>query len=158
MIRSYRCLLVLAAFATAASSALGENFALQIASPVAGQGAMLKSASFVFRSTGCTEMRNFQVTAKAEGMVDGERKTLPLETFAAPAPGVFAVFKKWPAEGTWIVALSATCGPTLTAGALVAIAPGRGAGPDRKNSKFLPNAPAEAEIVAALKAVSALPK
>jgi hypothetical protein len=131
---------------------------LQIASPVAGQGAMLKSASFVFRSSGCVDPSKVEVIAKAEGLVDGERRTLQLETFAAPAPGVFAVFRKWPAEGAWIVSLAATCGPTLSAGALVAIAPGKGAGPDRKNSKLLPHAPTEVEIAAALKAVSALPK
>lgn len=146
--------LVCCGLGAAASSSLsyGENFALQIASPVAGQGAMLKSASFVFRSTGCAELSKVEITAKAEGLVGGERRTLPLETFAAPAPGVFAVFKKWPAEGTWIVALSGVCGSDRSvAGALVAIAGGRAAGPDRKNSKFFSHAPTEVEIVAALK-------
>ncbi len=140
--------------APSAGHAQSQPFALQIASPVAGQGATLKSASFVFRSSGCADLSKFEVTAKAEGLVNGERRTLPLETFAAPAPGVFAVFKKWPPEGIWIVSLSATCGTTASAGALVAVAGDRSPGPDRKNSKFFPHPPTEAEIASALKAAA----
>lgn len=127
--------------------ASAETFSLQIAGAVAGQGPHLKGASFVFRSLGCPDAGKVEVTAKAEGRVDRQRRTMPLKTVPSPAPGAFAIFREWPAGGTWVVSLAAKCG-TLTAGALVV--PGAN-GPDRDRSKFLARAATESEIEAALK-------
>lgn len=128
--------------------AYGEQpFSLQIASSIAGQGPHLKSSSFVFRSLGCPDPSKVEVTAKAEGRVRAERRTIPLKLVPSPAPGAFAIFRDWPAEGVWVISLAAKCGDR-SAGALVA--PGV-SGPDRERSKFLSRAPSEADIEAALK-------
>jgi hypothetical protein len=124
-----------------------DQFALQIASPVAGQGANLKSSAFVFRSTGCPDAGKVLVTAKAEGKVQGQRRTLTLKTTPAAAPGTFGVFREWPQEGVWIVNVAAKCG-TESAGTLVVLAE-RG-GPNREASKFFSHAPTDSEVEAVL--------
>ena len=44
--------------------------------------------------------------ASAEGIVNGARRTLPLRLDTTPVPGVFAVRRQWPAEGTWLLRIS----------------------------------------------------
>lgn len=129
----------------------GEPFSLQIASAVAGQTFHLKRAAFVFRSHGCADPAKVEVTGKAEGRVNGQRRTLPLRIAAASTPGVFGVNREWPAEGVWVISLAAKCA-AASAGALVV--PGEG-GPNREASKLLPQAATEGEIDAALRALSA---
>jgi hypothetical protein len=46
------------------------------------------------------------VTGVAEGLVGGVRKTLPLRIDTTSQPGVFAVTKQWPSEGTWLLRVS----------------------------------------------------
>jgi hypothetical protein len=44
--------------------------------------------------------------ASAEGMVNGARRTVPLRLDTTPTPGVFAVRRQWPAEGTWLLRIT----------------------------------------------------
>ena len=132
-------------------TAVAEPFSLQIASAVAGQSANVKSASFVFRSQGCAEPEKINVVAKAEGRVNGERRTVPLQLLPAASAGAFAVIRQWPPEGVWIISLAAKCGSS-TAGALVV--PGE-RGPNREASKFMTQTATEKEIDAALRALPA---
>lgn len=46
------------------------------------------------------------VSGTAEGLVKGERRSVPLEVTTTTRPGVFAVRRAWPAEGTWMVRVS----------------------------------------------------
>ena len=46
------------------------------------------------------------LTATAEGIVSGARRTIPLRLDTTPNPGVFAVRQQWPAEGTWLLRIS----------------------------------------------------
>ena len=41
------------------------------------------------------------VAGTAEGMVRGERKSVSLEFRATSRPGVYALKRQWPTEGTW---------------------------------------------------------
>jgi len=132
-------------------TAAAEPFSLQIASAVAGQSANVKSAAFVFRSQGCAEPEKMDVIAKAEGRVNGERRTVPLQLRPAASAGAFAVIRQWPPEGVWVINLAAKCGSS-TAGALVV--PGEG-GPNRGASKFMAQAATEKEIEAALRSLPA---
>ena len=43
------------------------------------------------------------LTASAEGMVNGERRTVALRIDATAQPGVFAVRRQWPTTGSWLV-------------------------------------------------------
>jgi hypothetical protein len=46
------------------------------------------------------------VSGSAEGLVAGTRRSIALELDATSRPGVFAVRRQWPSEGTWIVRVS----------------------------------------------------
>lgn len=43
------------------------------------------------------------VSAFAEGLVSGARRSVALELHATGKPGVFAVRRQWPSDGTWLV-------------------------------------------------------
>jgi len=46
------------------------------------------------------------VSGAAEGVVNGERRTIALRLDATSRPGVFAVRRQWPSEGTWLLRFS----------------------------------------------------
>jgi hypothetical protein len=56
------------------------------------------------------------VSGTAEGLVNGVRRSMPLRIDTTSRPGVFAVRKQWPAEGTWVLRIR-----LLTTTALVSI-------------------------------------
>src|SRR5438093_12495762 len=82
-----------------------DGFTFTIGSPVASQDFQMKSAAFVFRTEGCAEPAKAQVSASAEGMVKGARKSVALKIAAASKPGVYALYHTWPTEGEWVVNL-----------------------------------------------------
>ena len=64
-------------------------------------------------------------------------------------PGVYAVYRNWPAEGQWVVSLKGACNGAH-AGAIIPIGP---AGFVRETSKFFPRPATNIEIEASLKAL-----
>jgi hypothetical protein len=128
----------------------GESFTFVIASPVAAQDFQMKSAAFVFRTEGCTDAQP-QLSATAEGMVKGARRSVALKVLPGSKPGVYAVFQMWPSEGQWLVNLKGTCGNTA-AGAIVPIGP---KGFIRESSRILPRPATNSEIEASLTALNA---
>jgi hypothetical protein len=52
----------------------------------------------------------FPVSGTAEGIVDGARKTISLEFRNTSRPGVYALHKQWPDNGTWTLVLGVTQG------------------------------------------------
>ena len=123
-----------------------EGFTFVLASPVASQQFQFKSATFVFRTEGCDSAAP-QITATAEGLVKGERKSVELKVASGPKPGIYAVFQNWPPEGQWLVNLKGACG-NMTAGAIVPIGP---KGFIRESSKILPRPATDSEIETALR-------
>src|SRR6266540_4244103 len=99
--------------------ARAENLTIQFASPVAAQSFQMKRSAFVFRTVGCSADAKAEVTATAQGSVDGQRRSVPLKVAAAATPNVFGIFREWPDRGVWVVSISAHCA-SKTAGALVA--------------------------------------
>jgi hypothetical protein len=53
---------------------------------------------------------NFPVSGTAEGLVAGARRTISLEFKSTSRPGVYALQKQWPTEGTWTLVLAVTQG------------------------------------------------
>ena len=47
----------------------------------------------------------FPVSGQAEGMVNGERRTVKLELQRTARTGVYALRKQWSDEGTWVLVL-----------------------------------------------------
>ena len=142
------------ALALVASSAWGKDFSLTIGNPVAvalPDGVVKKkNAGMAFRVENCADVANAQVTATAEGIVNGARRSVPLRLVAATTPGAFAVPHDWPLEGAWVVHLTGHCGAS-TASAIVPFGPN---GFLRESSKFFPRAATAAEVEAFLKTLS----
>ena len=60
------------------------------------------------------------LTGTAEGLVNGQRRSVPLTFVLADAPNVYSVSNTWGAEGVWVLNISAT-GDHLGAGAVVGL-------------------------------------
>jgi hypothetical protein len=147
-----RCLMFrigVAAFAVAAL-ALAEGFTFTIGNPVASQDFRFKTAAFALRTEGCADPAKAQISATAEGIVKGARRSVVLRVMPASKPGIYAVDQNWPPEGQWVVNLRGTCAAE-SAGAIVPFGP---KGFIRESSKFFPRPATEAEIDASLKALA----
>jgi hypothetical protein len=60
----------------------------------------------VVRPSGCHEPQDATITATAEGIVNGQRRSLPLKLVAI-SQGVYEIAREWPAQGAWVVAVNA---------------------------------------------------
>ena len=140
------------AIACAAAAAIAQDFALQVGPPVAGNAPFSKRALLVVRPAGCADPARARITATAEGIVNGTRRSVPLTLSPGPSSGVHAVQPQWPNSGAWVVNLVGTCAGK-TAGALVSVA---GPSPkyNREAVKYLPHPATPAEIDASLKALT----
>ena len=141
-----RCGMAAAALAV---FAFADGFTFTIGSSVASQDFHFKMAAFVFRTDGCDPAKA-QVSGTAEGLVNGERRSLALKVAATSKPGVYAVIQNWPAEGAWVVNLKGSC-EGANAGALVPMGPH---GFIRESAKFFPRTATSAEIETSLKALA----
>ena len=133
--------------------AVAQDFALQVGPPVAGNGQASKSSLLVVRPGGCADPASAKITATAEGIVNGARRSVPLKLAALPTPGVHAIPKDWPKGGVWIVNLVGTCAGK-TAGAIVSVV-GPNAEYRREAVKHLTHSATPSEIDASLKALAA---
>ena len=59
------------------------------------------------------------VTGTAEGIVNGERRSVKLEFADTKREGVFALKQTWPKQGTWTLVIKANQGPDDAATAVV---------------------------------------
>lgn len=77
------------------------------------------------------------LSGAAEGLVSGQRRTVPLRFDASSVPGIFALRTQWPTNGTWLLRItlggSTTAMVTLDAHGDVASVqiPTRGSGHER---------------------------
>ena len=46
------------------------------------------------------------VSGTAEGIVNGQRRSMAIRFDTTPTPGIFAVRKQWPSDGTWLLQIS----------------------------------------------------
>jgi hypothetical protein len=99
------------------------------------------------------------VSGRAEGIVNGQRRTVRLRFEATSRPGVYAVQNQWGTEGTWTLVLTVGQGPNDGATALVELsADGRVAVsvPTQARGEWtVPRAVSDAEIETALRARAA---
>lgn len=91
----------------------------QIAAEVSPDG-----RSVLVRTYRCGEPSSLALGGSAEGVVAGQRRSIPLKIGAATAAGVFVVDRQWPSEGSWVLAFSVIGGASTSA--LVELAPGPG--------------------------------
>jgi hypothetical protein len=81
---------------------------LEVGSPAANPEALAKNAVLVARITACHSPERTTVTATAEGLVNGLRRSIPLKVVSLSTPGTFAVAREWPEQGAWAVKMVAT--------------------------------------------------
>jgi hypothetical protein len=81
---------------------------LQVGNPTANPEAMKSHAVLVARISACHSPEKTMVTATAEGVLNGMRKSVPLKVISLPTAGTFAVAREWPEQGTWAIKMVAT--------------------------------------------------
>jgi hypothetical protein len=142
--------LVLAVLSLAALVLAHPPFTFTIGNAVASQDFHSKNAALALRTEGCADPAKSQITATAEGLVNGSRQSLVLQVMPASKPGVYAVAQNWPPGGAWVVSLRGTCAGE-SAGAIVPFGP---KGMIRESTNFFSRPATEGEIAASLKALS----
>lgn len=90
-----------------ALSLLAGALVVEIGNPAANPEALSKHATLVARTTACHSPEKTSMTATAEGLVDGQRRSIPLKLIPLSAPGTFAITHEWPSSGTWAVKIVA---------------------------------------------------
>jgi hypothetical protein len=89
------------------ASLLAGGLTLQIGNPAANAEAEAKKAVLVARVTACQSPEKTKITATAEGVLNGARKSIPLSVIPLSAEGTFAITRQWPEQGTWALKLVA---------------------------------------------------
>ena len=74
---------------------------VEVGNPIANPEALGKHAVLVLRTTACHSPEKTSLTATAEGVIDGQRRSIPLKLVPLSTPGTFAVTHEWPSSGTW---------------------------------------------------------
>lgn len=87
------------------SSALAGGFQLSVETPGSTSDAQMKDAVLIARTFGCHQPADAKLSATAEGLVNGARKSVALE-LRSIGSGVYAIKQQWPSEGTWVLALT----------------------------------------------------
>lgn len=82
-----------------AGQLLAGSFFLTLGNPKASTEARELRAVFTVKAAGCLDPATAKVTATAIGLVNGERRTAPLEVKGLSEPGMFAVIGQWPKLG-----------------------------------------------------------
>ena len=96
---------------TIRSLALGFAFTTALASLANAGGTTasvegpFKDASYVVRTANCGVPAAMSVTATAEGVVSGQRRSLPIKLSTTKEKGVYQFARTWPSEGQWVVRL-----------------------------------------------------
>jgi hypothetical protein len=98
------------------------GFFLTLGSPEASPEARKLNAVLTVKMDGCHDPGAATVTATAIGMVNGERREIPLQLQAMTTPGMYALAQQWPKEGRWVLKLEARNGELFT-NSLVTAAP-----------------------------------
>lgn len=83
------------------------TLALEVGNPAANAEAQSKHAAVLARTTACQSPEKTEITATAEGIVNGIHRSVPLKVIRLSTPGTFVVTHEWPSTGTWAVRIVA---------------------------------------------------
>lgn len=62
-----------------------------------------RDGRYVVRTYACSNPAAIQVTAWAEGLLEGKRQTLPIKIERTKQKGVYQFARTWPEKGTWAI-------------------------------------------------------
>jgi hypothetical protein len=68
----------------------------------------LESTTLLVSVAECHTARNLEVIGRAEGLVNGQRRTVPLPVEPGRTVGEFEVARAWPADGRWVLVFEVT--------------------------------------------------
>jgi hypothetical protein len=114
----------------------------QIAAEVAPDG-----KTILVRTYRCGTPASLTVTGTAEGLVQGQRRCIPLKIERSAEPAVFSVARQWPSEGAWV--LTFTAAGERAASALVELSAGSSLKIVSQESRYTPAATREVEAALA---------
>ena len=66
--------------------------------------------AFRVRALRCGQPLPAQIVGTAEGLVNGVRRTVPLELVASSDPGSYALSQQWPTQGRWLLVFTIASG------------------------------------------------
>jgi hypothetical protein len=124
----------------------GGGYWLEFAQPSASNDPSAHGAVALVRALGCGEPSKSTVTASAEGLVGGHRKSVPLQVIALATPGMYAIKGDIPKEGSWVLSVDGKYQTAETASLAVLTAQGI----DRSSVKQMRGKSAAADIDALL--------
>jgi hypothetical protein len=81
------------------------GFQLSVETPNKSSDPKLTDVVLVARTYGCHQPADAKLSATAEGLVGGKRQSLNVALNSIES-GVYAIKQQWPAEGTWVLALT----------------------------------------------------
>lgn len=93
---------------SAATPIFAGALTLELVNPAKSPETRAKHVVLVARTTACHSPEKTDITATAEGLVDGRRKSIPLTVIRLSTPGTFGVAREWPEQGVWAIKLVAT--------------------------------------------------
>lgn len=136
----------------AAPSAVAGGFQIAVEPADSAAKAKLKGAVLVVRTHGCNRPSDAAVVARAEGLVGGERKSLPLK-LTLTETGVYAIEHEWTSKGAWVITVTGQYNG-MTSSALVELGPGGKVAHDRLPVKVVQRKISNSEIDSTLASLS----
>ncbi|HWR54253.1 MAG TPA: hypothetical protein VN428_24310 [Bryobacteraceae bacterium] len=82
------------------------GFWLTAGNPEASAEARAMKAVLTAKAMGCHNPEQAEFTGTAIGIVNGERRTVPLKLASLPDATMIAVTRQWPADGRWVIQLT----------------------------------------------------
>ena len=97
----------LVALVLAGAAYAGGGFWVTLHSAQSPLGKQIPDAAVLVAAEGCASPAEVKLTGTAEGLVNGERRSVTLEVVPTSKPGVWAVKKSSLGEGRWVLAIRA---------------------------------------------------
>ena len=110
--------------ATLAAPALAGPPWISIELPANPYDASTRDAFLVVHTFHHGTPMSFSLEGTAEGLVNGERRSVKLEFATTSRNGVYALRQQWTSDGTWTLVIRAIQGPGDAATAVVELGPG----------------------------------
>ena len=108
MLRRIKCSLVQCSIVTfmATVALAGGPPMIAVEMPAAAFDKGSKDAVMIVRTSQCGTPIEAAVSARADGIVDGVRKTIPIKLRSTSKTGTYAVQQQWPTDGRWVLTFS----------------------------------------------------
>jgi hypothetical protein len=89
------------------ASLVAGGFVLEFGNPRNSSDPKAKGAITIVRALGCHEPEKAQLSASAEGLVSGNRQSVPLELVKLDSSGMWAIKGAIPTTGSWVISVIA---------------------------------------------------